>query len=656
MAQGPQDRTASAFQRRQHGDDPCPQQRASDNGTTTPSRAVANPFGERPQTQVVGALIGVEQQRAIAEVQARMIIARSNPRDSIRCMDLILQDCTRPTLAESALYQYSRGGSAISGPSIRLAESIARRWGNIASGIKEVSRSEGYSECIAYAWDLETGYYDERQFQVRHWRDTRSGGHPLTDERDIYELIANLGQRRKRAVILTVLPGDVVEAAVTQCEETLKVSADTSPDAIRKIVQAFGAFGVSKEQIEARCQCRAEAIRPAQVVQLRKIYVSLKDEMSGPGDWFDMSIKPIHPAAQGRQAPDAAPAARNPARTRAAEGRSGQDSGQTVVGPTDGESPSQSERTRQHEPDPDRVDRQVREMNERKAAQEPTGTSQTAPTTGTTQTTSDTTDAATRHQDGPGGPSHGFGGFEAWAVDANGKETRTEPYTDAVEFAQAVANMCSITPPLMEDIWEANEPAIRDACDASEEAGRIIDAIRTKPSIPTTDQGEAGAATDAKPAFQAQAVPTPAKWVGKPLEDYLAAVKQRLDACQSADAAAAQFAADKPTYMGRSVQAETKIGRFYQAVMAQLSGSADTVPQETTPQMIADSLRRSAEACKSVDEMRAFSNNGAIKRQVDELKGLDGGDALYEEVRSFVAGHVEKLKMAAQTGGTDNAT
>jgi hypothetical protein len=50
---------------------------------------------------------------------------------------------------------------------------------------------------------LETGYYDERQFQVRHWRDRKQGGgYQLTDERDIYELIANFGQRRKRAVLL----------------------------------------------------------------------------------------------------------------------------------------------------------------------------------------------------------------------------------------------------------------------------------------------------------------------------------------------------------------------------------------------------------------------------------------------------------------------
>lgn len=248
-----------------------------------------NPFtGDRqPVQQILSALGNAEAQRAVAEVQARMIIARGNPRDPIRCMDLILADCQRPSLAQLAIYQYARGGTDISGPSIRLAEAIARRWGNLATGIKEVARQDGYSECIAYAWDLETGYYDERQFQVRHWRDTRQGGKALTDERDIYEMIANMGQRRKRAVLLTILPADVVDAAREQCERTLHATADTSPDALRKMVGAFREIGVSQAQIEKRIQRRMESITPAQVIHLRKIFVSIKDEMSKPEDWFE---------------------------------------------------------------------------------------------------------------------------------------------------------------------------------------------------------------------------------------------------------------------------------------------------------------------------------------------------------------------------------
>jgi hypothetical protein len=266
-----------------------------------------NPFSPPAEAQQSAAqsLISVEQQRAIAEVQAQLIIARANPREPRQCMDLILQDCTRVSLAEGALYEYARGGTEISGPSIRLMETIARRWGNIASAVKEISRRDGYSECVAYAWDLESNYRDEKQFQVRHWRDRKGGGgYRVTDERDIYELIANQGARRKRAAIQAVIPGDVVEAAVEQCEATLKIEADTSPEALKKLVEAFAQFNVSKEQIEVRCQRRMEAIRPAQVVQLRKIWASLRDEMSQPSDWFEMAAPPTAqaPPATGNEA------------------------------------------------------------------------------------------------------------------------------------------------------------------------------------------------------------------------------------------------------------------------------------------------------------------------------------------------------------------
>ncbi len=242
---------------------------------------------ELAPSQSSGGLIAVEQQRAIAEVQARMMIARANPRDAERCRDLILEDCNRLSLAEEAMYSYSRGGTDISGPSVRLAEALARRWGNLASGIKEVSRSPGYSECVAYAWDLETGYYEERQFQVRHWRDTKKGGYALNDERDIYELIANMGQRRKRAVLLSIIPGDICDAAVHQCERTMKTKVDLSPEALEKMVIAFTKFGVTKEQIEKRIQRRIESIQPAHVVSLKKIYASLRDGMSDAREWFE---------------------------------------------------------------------------------------------------------------------------------------------------------------------------------------------------------------------------------------------------------------------------------------------------------------------------------------------------------------------------------
>jgi hypothetical protein len=251
-----------------------------------------NPFGAGEPAQISGALVAAEQSRAIAEVQAALMFARAQPRDQRRAMDRILQDCMRPTLAEEASYQFSRGGTDISGPSIRLAEVIAKRWGNMEAAVKELSRRDGVSECMAYAWDYETNYRDVRTFTVRHWRDTRQGGYALKDERDIYEMIANYGARRKRACILALIDGDVVEAAVKQCEATLQTKIEITDALLADALAKFEAFGVTKEAIEKRIQRHYTSITPALMVSLRKIYNSLRDGMSAPAEWFEMGDGP----------------------------------------------------------------------------------------------------------------------------------------------------------------------------------------------------------------------------------------------------------------------------------------------------------------------------------------------------------------------------
>ena len=57
---------------------------------------------------------------------------------------------------------------------------------------------------------------------------------------------------------------------------------------MQKMMAAFEPYGVTKEHIEKRIQRRLDAITPAQVVSLKRIYASLRDDMSTPAEWFDM--------------------------------------------------------------------------------------------------------------------------------------------------------------------------------------------------------------------------------------------------------------------------------------------------------------------------------------------------------------------------------
>lgn len=262
--------------------------------TVNPFAAPA-PVASRGATPATAA---VESSRAVAEVQAALAIARMNPRDQRAAMDRILNACTRQTLAQAAVYSYSRGGSEVTGPSIRLAEAVAQQWGNMQFGIRELSNAGGKSEVQAFAWDVETNTRREVTFSVPHIRHTRKGSFKLEDPRDIYELIANQGSRRLRACILAVIPGDVIEAAVSQCQITLRANVDVTPEGIKKLIDAFSQFGVTKAQIEKFCQCHVEAIRPAQIVRLRTIYTSLKDGMAEPADFFEPESAPAAPAIE----------------------------------------------------------------------------------------------------------------------------------------------------------------------------------------------------------------------------------------------------------------------------------------------------------------------------------------------------------------------
>lgn len=243
-----------------------------------------------PQTQQeqIGGGLAVQQSRAVAEVQAQMAIAKRFPRDTNAAFSRIIRACQRRGLAEQAQYAYPRGNTTVTGPSVRLAEALAQNWGNLDFGIVELEQRQGESVVMAYCTDIETNVRQQKTFVVKHVRDTKSGPKKLTDGRDIYELTANQGARRLRACILGVIPGDIVEAAEKECEKTLAgKSAEPLQDRARKMLVVFAELGVTQEMIEKRLAHKLEAMIEAELIQLQKIFRSIKDGMTGRSDWFE---------------------------------------------------------------------------------------------------------------------------------------------------------------------------------------------------------------------------------------------------------------------------------------------------------------------------------------------------------------------------------
>lgn len=237
-----------------------------------------------------GVMAEMVTSRQAQEVQAAMVVAKKFPRNEVESYNRIMKACQRKSLAEKSMYEYPRGDTRVTGPSIRLAEAMAQNWGNIDFGIIELEQAAGESKVMAYAWDLETNTRQTKVFSVPHIRATKKGSVALKDPRDIYEMVANQGARRLRACILGVIPGDVVESAVSQCEKTL-IGDNKTPleDTIRAVAGTFEAeYGITVPMLEKFIGCKIESFTMQNLIRLKKVYVSLKDGMAKREDYFEM--------------------------------------------------------------------------------------------------------------------------------------------------------------------------------------------------------------------------------------------------------------------------------------------------------------------------------------------------------------------------------
>lgn len=250
-----------------------------------------------------GAMLTVEESATIAEIQAKMILARNFPRNIESAVNAMLFECKNKELAERATYEFPRGDSVVKGASIRLVECVARYWGNVVSGVKEVATSpDGKRATVkAFCWDLETNFSDEKIFEVEYKRTTKNGSYALTDPRDKYEMLANMGARRKRACMQAIIPQYIIDMAVEACQATLEESVNKeqgskSPEAVRaNMLAAFRELAewISEEDIGGVCSKDFDKLGTKDIVKLRNLYNAIKDGYVKPEAAFGKEEKKI---------------------------------------------------------------------------------------------------------------------------------------------------------------------------------------------------------------------------------------------------------------------------------------------------------------------------------------------------------------------------
>ncbi|WP_294488353.1 hypothetical protein [uncultured Mailhella sp.] len=147
------------------------------------------------------------QARAVAESRSALLAAASLPRDERLVRHRLLSLCSDPHFAVFAL--------CCDAPTLTLAETAARLWGNLTFGLRERACEAHICEQEAFACDLETNVQAVRRFRAR-----RAGG-----EENAFLL----------AALLDVLPAPLMAEALERCRATLSEPSaaptdDTTPD------------------------------------------------------------------------------------------------------------------------------------------------------------------------------------------------------------------------------------------------------------------------------------------------------------------------------------------------------------------------------------------------------------------------------------------
>lgn len=232
-----------------------------------------------PTPARIGQGTAIEQARSVAEVHAQIMAARQLPRDIQAARRAIIDACGIAEFAAKAFYRYPRGGRTVTGASVHMARELARCWGNIDYGIKELSRDDehGQSEMIAFAWDMESNVRSSNVFIVPHKRDRKGGPEALVDMRDIYENNANNGARRVRQAIFSVLPPWYTEMALAAAHKT-NADGGGKPlqDRIADMLTAFRSIDITEDDIARKLGRVSAKWTGDDVAQLGVVYSSIQ--------------------------------------------------------------------------------------------------------------------------------------------------------------------------------------------------------------------------------------------------------------------------------------------------------------------------------------------------------------------------------------------
>lgn len=262
-----------------------------------------------------------------AMVKARCALARYSPRDIDVVRQKLLRDCERPIFADKAIYSKPVGREDIEGPSVRMAETVARHMGNMLIDATIAEETHEKRRIRVYAMDLETNTTasadvvisktierkDAKDREVVGERTNSYGAKVfivIATEDELLNKTNAAVSKMRRNKILELTPADIIEEAMLRCNETLTKGDAADPEGARKrMVDAFFALGVKADELKAYVGHALDTLTPTELNQLRRVHNSIRDNEA---TWRAIvEAKEAKAAANGPQskAPPAAKAA-----------------------------------------------------------------------------------------------------------------------------------------------------------------------------------------------------------------------------------------------------------------------------------------------------------------------------------------------------------
>jgi len=261
-------------------------------------------FGGLEHRRSAETAVSAAAAQAQAQVQAMYIMALQRPRDWMAVREKLLNECERRGLAEVARYTLpwmidQKTRKPVTGPSIRLAEAALRSMTNIHVKTMITYDDEQRRIGEVLVIDLETNTPLAAGFSIEKSREVKKlkGGEVVLGERvnsngeTTYRIIADEAQvnqkqesivsRHLRNLILRILPGDLLDEALAQCDETLEREDEQDPaGTAKKIADGFHSLGISATQLRDYLGHAVDQVTPDEARDLRGVYSALKDQQT----------------------------------------------------------------------------------------------------------------------------------------------------------------------------------------------------------------------------------------------------------------------------------------------------------------------------------------------------------------------------------------